>query len=103
MHLWEAATKPRVGGMRRGAKPVEEVETMHIYSVAPGTTDFKALSYPHVDFNFPCGGRCFKQRDSKRGRPRKTTFYFTNAFRGGKFHLMELAKEDLKRRETRQS
>lgn len=68
-----------------------------------GTTDFKALSYPHVDFNFSWDGRCFQQRGGKEGNPRNTMFCFANTLGIGKSHTMELAKEDFKRRETRQS
>lgn len=69
--LWEAAANFRVGGMHRRARPPEEVGAMHVCSRGTGTTDFKALSYPHVDFNFPYGSKCFKQRAGKEGPGRQ--------------------------------
>lgn len=85
------------------ARPPEEVGTMHFCSRGTGTTDFKALSYPHVYFIFPYGGRCFEQRERKKGRPWKIIFCFTNTLGVGTSHMMELVKEDFKKRETRQS
>lgn len=73
--------------------------------------DLETWEYPYVDFYFPHGSRFFKQGDSKEGRPMKTTCCFADTFfvcfadilEGRKSHMMQLAREDFKRRENRQS
>ena len=63
----------------------------------------KLCHIPMCILIFLYAGRCFQQRDGKEGRPRKTMFCFTNTLGIGKSHTVDLAKEDFKRRETRQS
>lgn len=65
--------------------------------------DLETLEYPYVDFYFPHGSRFFKQGDSKEGRPMKTTYSFADPLEGRKSHMMQLAREDFKRRENGQS